>query len=72
MSFVSPEDVQSMIEGLMLELAPLAGQKSAAPFPRLSYRDAMEWYASDKPDLRCKIKIQDVTALFVSIPIIFS
>jgi len=66
MSFVRPEDVQSMIEGLMLELAPLAGQKPTAPFPRLSYRDAMEWYASDKPDLRCKIKIKDATEIFAN------
>ncbi|MDR0498974.1 MAG: aspartate--tRNA ligase, partial [Holophagales bacterium] len=64
MSFVRQEDVQSMIEGLMLEVAPLAGQTPTAPFPRLPYKDAMEWYASDKPDLRCKIKIQDVTAAF--------
>jgi aspartyl-tRNA synthetase len=64
MSFVRQEDVQSMIEGLMVELAPLVGRTATAPFPRLAYRDAMEWYGSDKPDLRCELKIQDVTALF--------
>ncbi|HQL47051.1 MAG TPA: aspartate--tRNA ligase [Holophaga sp.] len=64
MSFVGQEDVQAMIEGLMVELAPLAGQTAVAPFPRLPYKDAMEWYGSDKPDLRCAVKIQDVTAHF--------
>ncbi len=64
MSFVRQEDVQTMIEGLMVELAPLAGQKAVAPFPRLAYKNAMEWYGSDKPDLRCPLKIQDVTSLF--------
>ncbi len=64
MSFVRQQDVQTMIEGLMVELAPLAGQTAVAPFPRLPYKDAMEWYGSDKPDLRCDVRIQDVTALF--------
>jgi len=67
MSFVRQKDVQTMIEGLMAELSPLlplAGQRVSTPFPRLAYKDAMEWYASDKPDLRCKIKIQNATALF--------
>lgn len=64
MSFVRQEDVQSMVEGLMVELAPLVGKAATAPFPRLPYRDAMEWYGSDKPDLRCPLKIQDVTSLF--------
>ncbi|MDR1840365.1 MAG: aspartate--tRNA ligase [Holophagales bacterium] len=66
MSFARQSDIQVMIEGLMVELAALARRTAAAPFPRLSYSDAMEWYGSDKPDLRCKIKIQDITARFAS------
>ena len=66
MSFVRPDDVQAIIEGLMAELAPLAGKTAAAPFPRLPYKDAMEWYGSDKPDLRCTIKIQDATNIFAN------
>jgi aspartyl-tRNA synthetase len=64
MSFVRQEDVQSMIEGLMVEVSALIGKTVTAPFPRLPYRDAMAWYGSDKPDLRCELKIQEVTALF--------
>jgi aspartyl-tRNA synthetase len=64
MSFVRQEDVQAMIEGLMVELSALIGKTVVAPFPRLPYKDAMEWYGSDKPDLRCELKIQDVTSLF--------
>lgn len=64
MSFVRAEDVQSMVEGLMVELAPIVGKRAQAPFLRLPYKDAMEWYGSDKPDLRCSVKIQDVTGLF--------
>ena len=66
MSFVSPEDVHAIIEGLMAELSPLAGQTARVPFPRLSYNDSMETYGSDKPDLRCQIKIQDATLFFVN------
>jgi aspartyl-tRNA synthetase len=64
MSFVRQEDVQGVIEPLMVKLAKVVGKEVAAPFPRLPYRDAMEWYGSDKPDLRCGLKIQDVTDLF--------
>jgi aspartyl-tRNA synthetase len=66
MSFVRQEDVQGVIEPLMVKLAQVVGQEVSAPFPRLPYRDAMEWYGSDKPDLRCGLKIQDVTATFAA------
>jgi aspartyl-tRNA synthetase len=64
MSFVREQDVQGVIEPLMVELAKLAGKEVSAPFPRLAYADAMEWYGSDKPDIRIATKIQDVTAAF--------
>jgi len=64
MSFVRQQDVQAMLEPLLVELAALAGREVHAPFPRLAYRDAMEWYGSDKPDTRCAVRIQDVTTLF--------
>ena len=66
MSFVRQEDIQAVIEPLMVKVAKLANQEVTAPFPRLPYRDAMEWYGSDKPDLRCPLKIQDVTPRFAT------
>jgi len=66
MSFVRQEDVQAIIESLMVKVSRLAHQEVAGPFLRLPYRDAMEWYGSDKPDLRCSLKIQDVTPLFAA------
>ena len=66
MSFVRQEDVQGVIEPLMVKVSKLVGKTVTAPFPRLPYRDAMEWYGSDKPDLRCGLKIQDVTSLFAT------
>jgi aspartyl-tRNA synthetase len=64
MSFVRAQDIQDMMEPLLVELAALVGREVQAPFPRLAYKDAMEWYGSDKPDTRCKVRIQDATALF--------
>jgi aspartyl-tRNA synthetase len=66
MSFVRQEDVQGVIEPLMVKLAKVVNKDVSAPFPRLPYRDAMEWYGSDKPDLRCGLKIQDATSLFAT------
>jgi aspartyl-tRNA synthetase len=66
MSFVRQEDVQGVIEPLMVKLAKVVGKDVTSPFPHLPYREAMEWYGSDKPDLRCGLKIQDVTALFAT------
>jgi aspartyl-tRNA synthetase len=66
MSFVRQEDVQGVIEPLMVKLARIVGKEVTAPFLRLPYREAMEWYGSDKPDLRCPVKIQDVTGLFAA------
>ena len=66
MSFVRQEDVQGVIEPLMVKLAQTVGQAVTVPFPRLPYRDAMEWYGSDKPDLRCGLKIQEVTDRFAT------
>jgi aspartyl-tRNA synthetase len=64
MSFVRPKDIQDMMEPLLVELSALVGKEVHAPFPRLAYCDAMEWYGSDKPDTRCQVRIQDVTQAF--------
>jgi aspartyl-tRNA synthetase len=67
MSFVTQEDVFAAIEpvlqGIFEEFG--AGRKvTPAPFPRITYDDAMLKYGSDKPDLRNPILISDVTDAF--------
>ena len=55
MSFVNQEDILSLIEELYAEMVKkLLPTKHVTeiPFPRLSYKDAMERFQSDKPDLR--------------------
>jgi aspartyl-tRNA synthetase len=55
MSFVTQEDVLALCEKMMIEMvkavAPYKKIKQT-PFPRISYRDSMAQYGSDKPDLR--------------------
>jgi aspartyl-tRNA synthetase len=67
MSFVTQDDVFAAIEpvlhGVFEEFA--AGRSvSAAPFPRIPYRESMLKYGSDKPDLRNPIVITDVSDHF--------
>ncbi|MDE3015449.1 MAG: aspartate--tRNA ligase [Pseudomonadota bacterium] len=67
MSFVTQEDVfaaiEPMLEGVFKEFG---GDKKVtpAPFPRMTYKDAMLKYGTDKPDLRNPLEIVDVTEEF--------
>ena len=67
MSFVVQDDVFRVIEtlmtGLFQEFAPKK-EITPAPFPRITYHDAILHYGTDKPDLRNPIRIVDLTALF--------
>ncbi|HEX6589974.1 MAG TPA: aspartate--tRNA ligase [Longimicrobiales bacterium] len=64
MSFVAEEDVFAVGEGLMAALwKELIGVELPLPFPRLTYREALEKYGSDKPDLRFGLEFVDVTEL---------
>jgi aspartyl-tRNA synthetase len=60
-SFVSQEDVQGFIEAVLVALWDEAGERVEAPFRRLAYRDAMERYGIDKPDLRFGFEIRDLS-----------
>jgi aspartyl-tRNA synthetase len=64
MSFVEREDVMQLNEGLMLTMAKTVVPEKRImqePFPRILYKDAMEWYGSDKPDIRYDLKAIDVS-----------
>jgi aspartyl-tRNA synthetase len=62
MSFIDREDVYSIVEALMASVFEVIGQKVPTPFRRLSYHESMEKYGTDKPDLRIKAEITDLTA----------
>ena len=52
MSFPQQERIFEVIEPLLQRIAAVAGYEVQAPFPRLTYRQAMRSYGSDKPDMR--------------------
>ncbi|GGS89934.1 aspartate--tRNA ligase [Streptomyces griseoviridis] len=66
MSFVEQEDVFQPIERLMTELFTEfgGGREVTSPFPRIPFREAMLKYGSDKPDLRAKLELVDLTDIF--------
>jgi len=61
-SFVAQDDVLAIVEAVLVGLWDEAGHRIERPFTRLSWRDAMERYGSDKPDLRYDFAITDWTA----------
>lgn len=66
MSFVEREDVMALNEKMMIELVTtIVPDKTImhTPFPRILYKDAMEWYGVDRPDIRYGMKAVDVSEL---------
>ena len=64
MSFVEREDILNTFEGLAKALFKnVLGKEIKGDFPRISYADAMEYYGSDKPDIRFDMKMNTVTSL---------
>ena len=69
MSFVEQDDVFSTVEPVFFNLFTKfnKGKKiSKAPFKRITFKESMLKYGSDKPDLRIPIEISDVTDIFKS------
>ncbi|WP_052847250.1 aspartate--tRNA ligase [Streptomyces avicenniae] len=66
MSFVEQEDVFGVIEKVMTELFVEfgGGRHVTSPFPRIPFREAMLRYGSDKPDLRARLELTDVSEIF--------
>ncbi len=69
MSFVDMKDIQDMIEGLMAYIwKGLYGKELQTPFPHIAYRDAMERFGSDKPDMRYGIEFTKLTEVVKDAP----
>ncbi|MER5257639.1 aspartate--tRNA ligase [Streptomyces sp. NPDC002855] len=66
MSFVEQEDVFQPIEKLMTEIFTEygGGREVTSPFPRIPFRESMLKYGNDKPDLRAKLELSDITDIF--------
>jgi aspartyl-tRNA synthetase len=64
MSFVTRNDVLDTFEGLAKHLfRQIRRVEFNEPFMRLPYKDAMEYYGSDKPDLRFGMKFSELTSI---------
>ncbi|MBN2111491.1 aspartate--tRNA ligase [Candidatus Woesearchaeota archaeon] len=64
MSFPEEEDIYSICEGMLKKVwKDVNGISIKTPFPRLTYKEAVARYGSDKPDLRYKLELTDVTEI---------
>ena len=69
MSFVKRDDVLDLVEQLYSEMVPAVAPHKRimqTPWPRLSHREVLERFGSDKPDLRFGMELQDVTEIFAA------
>ncbi|MBR1977851.1 aspartate--tRNA ligase [bacterium] len=61
MSFAGQDDVIALTEGLLVKAFEAAGVEIKPPFKRITYKEAMEKYGSDKPDTRFGLELFDVS-----------
>ena len=65
MSFVDENDVMTIVEGLIAHVfKTIKNIDIKLPLRRMKYDDAINYYGSDKPDLRFDMKINDITNIF--------
>ena len=64
MSFCEQEEVIDVAEKLLSGIFKSAGHDVQTPFKRMTHRDAMEFYGTDKPDMRYGLKMVDVIDIF--------
>lgn len=66
-SFSNKEEIQSVMEELLIKLVKdVKGIDISAPFPRLTYKEALERFGSDKPDLRFDMELVDLKDIALS------
>jgi aspartyl-tRNA synthetase len=67
MSFVHRDDVLALVEGLFTAMLPAVAPHKrllSDPWPRLTYKEAVERFGTDKPDLRFGLELHDVADIF--------
>ena len=64
-SFITPEDIYNLVEGLLKRVYKESLDVDIpTPFPRMTWREAMDQYGSDKPERRFGMKLTDVSSIF--------
>lgn len=66
MSFVEEEDVWAIVEGLMQTIFKQTKNVDLDRFARMTYKEAMEMYGSDKPDTRFELFLNDISNVFIN------
>ncbi len=64
MSFCDQEDVMRVAEELLKAIFTACGREIETPFRRITYKESMEKYGNDRPDLRFSLELVDVIDLF--------
>ena len=66
-SFITPEDIYSWIENMLKRVfKESVGRDIVTPFPRMTWKDAMDQYGSDKPERRFEMKITECSDIFAN------
>jgi aspartyl-tRNA synthetase len=68
MSFVEEDDIIELTERLLTGIWRLVDYEVPTPIPRITYREAMDRYGSDKPDLRFDRELTEMTGYFAQTP----
>ena len=67
MSFITPDDIYKLIDGMLARIMKVAGHgEISLPIPRMPYDEAMNRFGSDKPDLRFGMEMVDLSDVFKS------
>jgi aspartyl-tRNA synthetase len=65
MSFIEADDLMEIVDGMMVESLKAAGvEPPPLPLPRMTYREAMDRFGSDKPDVRFGMEIVELSDAF--------
>jgi aspartyl-tRNA synthetase len=65
MTFIDENDIMDIVEKYMrVVIKKFLNHELKSPFPRLTYQESMEYYGTDKPDLRYDLRIQNITSYF--------
>ncbi|MEP6493597.1 MAG: aspartate--tRNA ligase [bacterium] len=63
-SFIAPNDIMALSEGMIAAIWSEAGERVPTDFPRITYAAAMERFGSDRPDMRYALEIFDASDAF--------
>ncbi len=66
MSFVRPDDIMRMTDGLLRSVCALRGIETPNPIPRITYDEAIRRFGIDRPDMRFGLELTDISDLLRS------